>query len=61
MKTGAGFNRLRVLGRAHRDWRDRYDLMRRLTRLARKRRGVRLNLQTAASTVETMRRFHLDK
>ena len=59
-KVGIGFNAPRVLGgRLQHDYRRRWDLMRRLTRLDRRGNGPRWQL--AASVVEMSRRYLTDK
>lgn len=56
-KIGVGFNHPRVLGgRMQLDYRRRWDLMRRMTRLVRVRQ-VRWQEPLAASVLETSRRY----
>lgn len=59
-KVGVGFNHSRVLrGDDPRpDWRARYDLMRRITRMP---RGKRFAWPVAASTVDVMREYARDQ
>ena len=62
-KVGVGFNHPRVLGgRMQFDYRRRWDLMRRLTRLERgKKRQFRWQRPVAMSVVETARLYWLDR
>lgn len=60
-KVGVGFNRPRVLHDGERqDWRARYDLMRRMTRLPKgTRRAAWWQAPIASSVVETMRKIRI--
>lgn len=55
-KVGVGFNHTRVLHDGRQGWRERYDLMRRLTRLPRRiDRKIQGRMPISSSVTETMR------